>query len=76
MVRIDSGGKLNGAMLRAGLVDEVNVLIHPALVGGLSPASIYQAPDLSHGEEALRLKLLSSRKMKGGIVWLRYELIK
>jgi len=33
-VRIDAGGVLNGLLLEQGLVDEVSVLIHPALVGG------------------------------------------
>jgi 2,5-diamino-6-(ribosylamino)-4(3H)-pyrimidinone 5'-phosphate reductase len=32
-VRVDSGGALNGALLRAGLVDEVSLLVHPVLAG-------------------------------------------
>src|SRR5450830_1939317 len=35
-VRVDSGGVLNGVLLRAGLIDEVSILVHPALVGGTS----------------------------------------
>ena len=34
LVRVDSGGILNGVLLRAGLVDEVSVLVNPSLVGG------------------------------------------
>ncbi len=34
VLRVDSGGILNGALLREGLVDEVSVLISPELVGG------------------------------------------
>jgi 2,5-diamino-6-(ribosylamino)-4(3H)-pyrimidinone 5'-phosphate reductase len=33
VVRVDSGGALNGALLRAGLVDELSLLVHPVLVG-------------------------------------------
>ena len=33
VVRVDSGGALNGALLRAGLVDEISLLVHPVLVG-------------------------------------------
>jgi 2,5-diamino-6-(ribosylamino)-4(3H)-pyrimidinone 5'-phosphate reductase len=29
IVRVDSGGTLNGVLLRAGLVDEVSALINP-----------------------------------------------
>ena len=36
-VRVDSGGALNGALLRAGLVDEVSLLVHPRIVGGDGP---------------------------------------
>ena len=32
-MRVDSGGALNGALLRAGLVDELSLLVHPVLVG-------------------------------------------
>ena len=32
-VRVDSGGALSGALVRAGLVDEVSVLLEPVLVG-------------------------------------------
>ena len=33
VVRVDSGGGLNGALLQAGPVDEVSLLVHPCLVG-------------------------------------------
>jgi 2,5-diamino-6-(ribosylamino)-4(3H)-pyrimidinone 5'-phosphate reductase len=33
VVRVDSGGALTGALLRAGLVDEVSLLVHPVLAG-------------------------------------------
>ncbi len=33
LVRVDSGGALNGALLRAGLVHELSLLVHPVLVG-------------------------------------------
>lgn len=33
VVRVDSGGTLNGLLLRQGLVSEVSVIIYPSLVG-------------------------------------------
>jgi 2,5-diamino-6-(ribosylamino)-4(3H)-pyrimidinone 5'-phosphate reductase len=71
-VRVDSGGKLNGELLRLGLVDEISLLVHPFLVGGTSPASMFRAADLVHEVGVRQLELLSSRKVKQGIVWLRY----
>ncbi len=71
-VRVDSGGKLNGELLRLGLVDEISLLVHPYLVGGKTPASMFRAADLVHEVGVLQLELLQSRKVKAGIVWLRY----
>lgn len=76
IVRVDSGGTLNGVMLRQGLVDEVSVMVHPGLVGGTSPASLFRAPDLTAEEGVIPLKLKSSRKLKGGVIWLRYSVEK
>ncbi len=75
-VRVDSGGKLNGALLRAGLVDEVSVLIHPCLVGGASPRSIFVAPDLNSPEGVISLRLIHVETVQENIVWLRYEVVK
>jgi 2,5-diamino-6-(ribosylamino)-4(3H)-pyrimidinone 5'-phosphate reductase len=73
IVRVDSGGTLNGALLRAGLVDEVSILIHPVLVGGTTPRSFFRAPDLAAPDGVVPLRLISAEQIRDGIVWLRYE---
>ena len=75
-VRVDSGGRLNGALLRRGLVDEVHVLIHPEMIGGMSPSSMFMADDLCSKDEVITLDLAHVRKPKGGLVWLRYKVRK
>jgi 2,5-diamino-6-(ribosylamino)-4(3H)-pyrimidinone 5'-phosphate reductase len=75
-VRVDSGGILNGVLLRAGLVDEVSVLVHPSLVGGATPSAIFQAPDLTSPEDTIPLRLTHLEQMAGDVVWLRYDVIK
>jgi 2,5-diamino-6-(ribosylamino)-4(3H)-pyrimidinone 5'-phosphate reductase len=75
-VRVDSGGILNGLLLRAGLVDEVSVLIDPSLVGGMSPRSILTAPDLTSSEGVIGLRLVHLERFEGDVVWLRYEVAK
>lgn len=75
-VRVDSGGILNGLLLRSGLVDEVSVLIHPSFVGGTTPKSMFTAPDLKAGDDAIKLKLSHFEKLKNGIIWLRYKVIR
>ncbi len=70
-----AGGKLNGALLRAGLVDEINVEFLPAVIGGFDTPSLFDSPALRPDEPPTRLKLLSCQVQDGGRVWLRYEVI-
>jgi len=74
-VRVDSGGILSGVLLRAGLVDEVSVLVGPYLVGGTSPRSMFVAPDLASPDGVIPLRLIAVEQMRGDIVWLRYEVV-
>jgi 2,5-diamino-6-(ribosylamino)-4(3H)-pyrimidinone 5'-phosphate reductase len=66
-VRIDAGPTLNGLALRAGVVDEVSLLVHPVLVG--EGRSFVNGLDSAAG-----LRLLSHDELAGGLIWLRYEL--
>jgi 2,5-diamino-6-(ribosylamino)-4(3H)-pyrimidinone 5'-phosphate reductase len=74
-VEVDSGGALHGALLRAGLVDEVSLLVHPALVGGSSARWWYPAADLRGSEGAVPLRLTDVQKVGDGVVWLRYDVV-
>ncbi|UCE36982.1 MAG: RibD family protein [Thermoplasmata archaeon] len=76
IVRVDSGGTLNGVLLGEGLVDEVSVLIHPDLVGGTSPLSIFGASDPTSKEIKIKLKLSHLENLKDDLVWLRYKVNK
>lgn len=76
VVRVDSGGTLSGALLRAGLVDEVSVLVQPSLVGGTTPRSLFRAPDLTSSEGVVNLKLTGVEQPGGDVVWLRYDVLK
>ncbi len=52
-----AGGKLSGALLRQGLVDEVCVEFFPALIGGRTTPCLFNAPDLLPDEQPLPLEL-------------------
>lgn len=67
-VRVDAGPGLNGALLGAGLLDEVSVLVAPYLAG--EGRSIL---DRAHGVAAHRLVLTSCEPQPDGYVWLRYH---
>jgi 2,5-diamino-6-(ribosylamino)-4(3H)-pyrimidinone 5'-phosphate reductase len=69
-VLVDSGGTLNGALLRAGLVDEVSLLVHPQLVSGSS--SMFRTAEPA---DAVALRLASVERHGDGLVWLRYDVV-
>ncbi len=73
-LRVDSGGILTGVLLRQGLVDEVSILVYPELVGGVTPRSLFVAPDLTDGSGVIKLRLLEAAPLRDGFVWLRYEI--
>src|SRR5262245_25439355 len=58
------GAELAGQAIVAGLVDELQLLVVPVLVGGGKPA-------LPHDVRA-RLELLDERRFQGGTVFLHY----
>jgi riboflavin biosynthesis pyrimidine reductase len=71
-----AGGRLNGALLRAGLVDETSVEFCPAVIGGEHTPSLFTAPDLLPAENPVRLKLKDCQARPDGKVWLRYWVLR
>jgi len=70
----NAGGGLNGALLRAGLIDELHLKLAPALVGGLGTPSIMDGRPLAVGEAPTRMQLVSVQADSGGSVRLHYAL--
>lgn len=68
-----AGGKLNGALLRAGLVDEINIIYRPEAIGGTETPTLFDSPELGPDEWPTKLRLLSTQVWAEGHVWLRYE---
>ncbi|MEJ2207843.1 MAG: dihydrofolate reductase family protein [Anaerolineae bacterium] len=68
-----AGGRLNGALLRAGLVDEINVELLPGVVGGFDTPSLFDSPALGPGEMPIGLELIAAQVRPDGRVWLRYR---
>jgi len=69
----DSGGTLNGILLRKGLVNEVSLLINPCMVGSDPPDSIFRATG-GATQGAIPMKLVHVEQMANGFVWLRYSI--
>ena len=75
VLRVDSGGGLAGALLRQGLVDEISVIISPQFTGGISPKSIFVAPDLTSMDGVIDLQLLQHEVLEGNYVHLYYRVL-
>jgi riboflavin biosynthesis pyrimidine reductase len=66
------GGRLSGALLRAGLVDEVDVEVLPAAIGGRGTPALFDAPPLLPHQSPTRLRLLSADVVDDDHLRLRY----
>lgn len=71
-VRVDAGGGLNGALLRARLVDEVSVVIAPYLAAGATADPVRLIAGLSSAGP-VALELTAVERLCQGHVWLRYD---
>lgn len=60
-----SGATLAASFIRAGLVDEFGLIVHPVAIGGGTP---YWPAGVE-----LELRLLETRRFESGAVYLRYE---
>ena len=70
-----AGGQLNGTLLKAGLVDEINIEFLPGVVGGGNVPSLFSGHLLGENETPTRLELISCIPMSGGQVWLQYRVV-
>ncbi len=66
------GGRLNGALLRAGLFDEISIVLVPMIVGGEKTPASFVASELGFKEMPTFLRTLSSKVEEDGSIRLRY----
>ena len=78
-ITIQSGGNLNGLFLRENLIDYVNVVIAPLLVGGYDTSTLIDGTSISKVEELNKLKaleLIECNKLNDSYIQLIYKVIK
>ena len=72
-IRTDSGGALNGALLSAGLVDRVAVIIDPQIGRDPEAQTLIRLP--AAVEQTYALRLVESEVLADGALWLIYEVV-
>ena len=73
-VMVQGGGTMNGAFLRAGLIDEISQVVVPVVDGGKGVPPIFDV-DPAPAAGLAHLKLTSHRKLAGGVSWFRYKVL-
>ena len=68
----DAGGVLNGVLLRAGLVDEVDVQFLPAIVGQANAPAVFEGFGLGMPGVPALLELVSAEARPDGSIFARY----
>jgi 2,5-diamino-6-(ribosylamino)-4(3H)-pyrimidinone 5'-phosphate reductase len=70
---LEGGGKINGSMLRIGAIDELSILVAPAVDGSSrSPALFDTLDSVIPNAASVRWKLSSMERRADDIIWLRY----
>jgi riboflavin biosynthesis pyrimidine reductase len=73
---LEGGGGANGAFLRAGLVDELNLVLCPAVDGAKGAPSVFDSTEAEADQRApvTAMTLESSEALEGGAMLLRYRI--
>jgi 2,5-diamino-6-(ribosylamino)-4(3H)-pyrimidinone 5'-phosphate reductase len=71
MLMLEGGGGINGSMLRAGLIDEVSLLVAPVADGRAGTAALFDLD--GEGFTPRRLALEAVERRADNVLWLRYR---
>ena len=70
---LEGGGAVNGALLSAGLVDELSLIVAPSVEGVPGNPALFDIHDRPGALPKMSMKLISCEPRNEGSVWLRYR---
>lgn len=72
---LEGGGRINGALLAAGLIDELSLLICPFADGTVGLPAVFDASEKLLKPHATALRLTAVETRPGQVLWLRYKTV-
>lgn len=78
-ITLQTGGTLNGIFLREGLIDKINIIVAPVMVGGVNTPTLIDGKSLETGDADLNglgvLKLTNCKPLMDSYIQLEYNVI-
>ena len=74
-VTIQSGGSMNARLMRDGLIDRLDLVVAPIMVGGMSTPSLMDAESNHLLKDLSTLKLVACDVLKDSYLRLRYDVV-
>lgn len=71
-VIVEGGGNVNGSMMASGVVDELSIILAPAIDGAVGITGLFEVPEPGGLAGKARLRLTSNETLDHGLVHLRY----
>ncbi|EOH88406.1 dihydrofolate reductase family protein [Enterococcus pallens] len=69
---LGGGGILNWSFLEAGLIDEISLIVAPAVDGDANDTALFNS-SFTGGSRPIGFTLNSAKVLDGGTLWLRYS---
>jgi len=75
-IATSSGGRLSGALIRNSLLDEVNILLSPIVIGGSKVPFLFNSPEPKWPDIIPnKLELIETKTLINDKIWFRYKVI-
>jgi len=73
-ILVEAGGKLNTSLLKAKIVDELNIFIAPSLLIDNTSMNLFNSSELQRIEDRIQLSLLETKSFDSDIL-LKYKIL-
>lgn len=75
-ITIQSGGSMNSLLFREGLVDYINIVIAPLIVGGADVSTLVDGESIKNLDDLVPLRLVECKPLSNFYVQMKYKVVK